>query len=77
MANDDEVIEVEDKEEPRKSHVGKGQKISKHVPFLNFPAIQTFLNSFPEHYDIWVGDLSPEIEDQTLRDAFAPFGEIS
>ena len=24
MANDDEVIEVEDKEEPRKSHVGKG-----------------------------------------------------
>ena len=32
---------------------------------------------FPEHYHIFVGDLSPEIETQTLRDAFAPFGEIS
>jgi len=30
-----------------------------------------------EHYHIFVGDLSPEIETQALRDAFAPFGEIS
>ncbi|CAH2217162.1 jg22676 [Pararge aegeria aegeria] len=30
-----------------------------------------------EHYHIFVGDLSPEIETQNLRDAFAPFGEIS
>ncbi|XP_066991575.1 cytotoxic granule associated RNA binding protein TIA1 isoform X2 [Anabrus simplex] len=30
-----------------------------------------------EHYHIFVGDLSPEIETQTLREAFAPFGEIS
>ncbi|XP_026747856.1 nucleolysin TIA-1 isoform X1 [Trichoplusia ni] len=30
-----------------------------------------------EHYHIFVGDLSPEIETQSLRDAFAPFGEIS
>ncbi|XP_067014748.1 nucleolysin TIAR [Anabrus simplex] len=29
------------------------------------------------HYHIFVGDLSPEIETQTLREAFAPFGEIS
>ncbi|CAB0002097.1 unnamed protein product [Nesidiocoris tenuis] len=29
------------------------------------------------HYHIFVGDLSPEIETQTLRDAFAPFGDIS
>ncbi|KAK9501739.1 hypothetical protein O3M35_012412 [Rhynocoris fuscipes] len=29
------------------------------------------------HHHIFVGDLSPEIETQTLRDAFAPFGEIS
>ena len=29
------------------------------------------------NYHIFVGDLSPEIETQTLRDAFAPFGEIS
>ncbi|CAG9759917.1 unnamed protein product [Ceutorhynchus assimilis] len=30
-----------------------------------------------EHHHIFVGDLSPEIETQTLRDAFAAFGEIS
>ncbi|GBP55603.1 Nucleolysin TIA-1 isoform p40 [Eumeta japonica] len=30
-----------------------------------------------DHYHIFVGDLSPEIETQSLRDAFAPFGEIS
>lgn len=29
------------------------------------------------HHHIFVGDLSPEIETQALRDAFAPFGEIS
>ncbi|XP_049530270.1 nucleolysin TIAR [Anopheles darlingi] len=30
-----------------------------------------------QHYHIFVGDLSPEIETETLREAFAPFGEIS
>lgn len=30
-----------------------------------------------EHYHIFVGDLSPEIETQTLKEAFLPFGEIS
>ncbi|XP_069942046.1 cytotoxic granule associated RNA binding protein TIA1 [Cherax quadricarinatus] len=30
-----------------------------------------------EHFHIFVGDLSPEIETHTLREAFAPFGEIS
>lgn len=33
--------------------------------------------SLPEHYHIFVGDLSPEIETQQLKEAFAPFGEIS
>ncbi|XP_070493812.1 cytotoxic granule associated RNA binding protein TIA1 isoform X2 [Chironomus tepperi] len=33
--------------------------------------------SKPEHYHIFVGDLSPEIETQTLKEAFQPFGEIS
>lgn len=32
---------------------------------------------FAEHYHIFVGDLSPEIETQQLKDAFAPFGDIS
>jgi RNA recognition motif-containing protein len=30
-----------------------------------------------QHHHIFVGDLSPEIETDTLRNAFAPFGEIS
>ncbi|KAH0949436.1 hypothetical protein HN011_012305, partial [Eciton burchellii] len=30
-----------------------------------------------EHYHIFVGDLSPEIETHTLREAFSAFGEIS
>uniref|UniRef100_A0A146LK12 Nucleolysin TIAR n=1 Tax=Lygus hesperus TaxID=30085 RepID=A0A146LK12_LYGHE len=29
------------------------------------------------HHHIFVGDLSPEIDTNTLREAFAPFGEIS
>ncbi|XP_015836561.1 cytotoxic granule associated RNA binding protein TIA1 isoform X3 [Tribolium castaneum] len=34
-------------------------------------------NNKAEHHHIFVGDLSPEIETQTLREAFAAFGEIS
>ncbi|XP_014680822.1 PREDICTED: nucleolysin TIA-1 isoform p40-like isoform X2 [Priapulus caudatus] len=30
-----------------------------------------------KHFHIFVGDLSPEIETHQLREAFAPFGEIS
>ncbi|XP_052890407.1 nucleolysin TIAR [Anopheles moucheti] len=30
-----------------------------------------------QHHHIFVGDLSPEIDTETLREAFAPFGEIS
>ncbi|KAF7404905.1 hypothetical protein HZH66_003811 [Vespula vulgaris] len=41
------------------------------------PAKLPFILSVSEHYHIFVGDLSPEIETQTLREAFAPFGEIS
>jgi len=29
------------------------------------------------HHHIFIGDLSPEIDTETLRNAFAPFGEIS
>jgi len=30
-----------------------------------------------QHHHIFVGDLSPEIDTETLKNAFAPFGEIS
>ncbi|CAF1545800.1 unnamed protein product [Didymodactylos carnosus] len=32
---------------------------------------------FLEHFHIFVGDLAPEIDQNTLRDAFSPFGDIS
>ena len=45
-----------------------------HLHQSNIISIFVF---FTEHYHIFVGDLSPEIETQTLKDAFAPFGDIS
>ncbi|CAI4220613.1 unnamed protein product [Auanema sp. JU1783] len=30
-----------------------------------------------EHFHVFVGDLSPEVDNKALREAFAPFGEIS
>lgn len=39
--------------------------------------IKTISFLISEHYHIFVGDLSPEIETQQLKDAFAPFGDIS
>uniref|UniRef100_A0A5S6QLL2 RRM domain-containing protein n=1 Tax=Trichuris muris TaxID=70415 RepID=A0A5S6QLL2_TRIMR len=30
-----------------------------------------------KHFHVFIGDLSPEIDNKTLRDAFAPYGEIS
>ena len=30
-----------------------------------------------EHAHIFVGDLAPEIDQNAVREAFAPFGEIS
>ncbi|CAF5196340.1 unnamed protein product [Rotaria magnacalcarata] len=30
-----------------------------------------------KHFHIFVGDLAPEIDQNTLREAFSPFGEIS
>lgn len=32
---------------------------------------------FSEHYHIFVGDLSMDMEQQQLKEAFQPFGEIS
>ena len=43
----------------------------------NLTNLYHMFSYFSEHYHIFVGDLSPEIETQTLREAFAPFGEIS
>ncbi|XP_047523057.1 nucleolysin TIAR isoform X2 [Pieris napi] len=60
-------------------------KIPASVSMVTVPVPSASNNDCPgvvkgkdtEHYHIFVGDLSPEIETQSLRDAFAPFGEIS
>ncbi|ODN06568.1 Nucleolysin TIAR [Orchesella cincta] len=66
-----------------------GASPAPHLPLLAAPPKQSIeaskinnssvssLTNKSEHYHIFVGDLSPEIETQALRDAFAPFGEIS
>jgi len=33
--------------------------------------------SYQEHFHIFVGDLAPEVDQNALHEAFAPFGEIS
>ena len=37
----------------------------------------TCLLRVAEHFHIFVGDLSPDIDGSQLKDAFMPFGEIS
>jgi nucleolysin TIA-1/TIAR len=32
---------------------------------------------YAEHYHVFVGDLSPEVDNKALHDAFAPCGEVS
>lgn len=55
----------------------------RHAPYRNnnspheYESYLLFFILVSEHYHIFVGDLSPEIDTQTLRDAFAQFGEIS
>ncbi|XP_023222957.1 nucleolysin TIAR-like [Centruroides sculpturatus] len=52
--------------------LGKEMKVNWATSPSNTPKQDT-----SKHYHIFVGDLSPEIETQQLREAFAPFGEIS
>ncbi|XP_023218262.1 cytotoxic granule associated RNA binding protein TIA1-like isoform X2 [Centruroides vittatus] len=52
--------------------LGKEMKVNWATSPGNTPKQDT-----SKHYHIFVGDLSPEIETQQLKDAFAPFGEIS
>lgn len=34
-------------------------------------------NFYLEHFHVFVGDLSPEVDNKALKEAFAPFGDIS
>ncbi|GFS46815.1 nucleolysin TIAR [Trichonephila inaurata madagascariensis] len=52
--------------------LGKEMKVNWATSPSNTPKQDT-----SKHHHIFVGDLSPEIETVQLREAFAPFGEIS
>lgn len=49
----------------------------KKVVVQMYVLIHSRVVFFAEHYHIFVGDLSPDIETHQLREAFAPFGQIS
>ncbi|CAF0927736.1 unnamed protein product [Brachionus calyciflorus] len=57
----------------KRSCLGKEMKVNWAT---TSGAHQTKVDS-SKHYHIFVGDLAPDIDQQTLRDAFSPFGEIS
>lgn len=46
---------------------------------LNFLHIAAMYFYFfpPDHFHVFVGDLSPEITTEDIKSAFAPFGKIS
>ncbi|XP_014256009.1 nucleolysin TIA-1 isoform X2 [Cimex lectularius] len=54
-----------------------GVKLEPAKYLLNHAAQPPQPSNKAEHHHIFVGDLSPEIETHTLREAFAAFGEIS
>jgi len=56
----------------KRSFLEKEMKVNWATSPGNQPKLDT-----SNHHHIFVGDLSPEIETQTLKEAFAPFGEIS
>jgi len=62
----------------KRSCLGKEMKVNWASSPGNGPsATVKAVKDTSEHYHIFVGDLSPEIENETLRNAFSPFGELS
>lgn len=56
----------------KRTCLGKEMKVN----WATTPGGQTKQDT-SQHHHIFVGDLSPEIDTETLKNAFAPFGEIS
>jgi RNA recognition motif-containing protein len=68
-------MRVPDEGNSRKNVVHTELDIDSGVGF--FSKISIHFLFFSEHYHIFVGDLSMDMEQQQLREAFQPFGEIS
>ena len=72
------TMSVPDEGNSRKNVVHTELDIDSGVGFFSKISIQFyFVWFFSEHYHIFVGDLSMDMEQQQLREAFQPFGEIS
>lgn len=75
MTNTAPIAVTQPKPDPAKiGLINNNKQVSGMFLVSTAPGMQI---ATTEHYHIFVGDLSPEIETQTLREAFAPFGEIS
>lgn len=61
----------------KRSCLGKEMKVNWATTSGHQAKLDSIYTFKKEHYHIFVGDLAPDIEQQTLREAFAPYGEIS
>jgi nucleolysin TIA-1/TIAR len=56
---------------------GAANKVDTSSECVLFERVSKDLRLSSEHHHIFVGDLAPEIDQNALREAFSPFGEIS
>ena len=55
------------------------QQIQANKPDTSsrFPLSIYFLSVFSEHFHVFVGDLSQDVDNQMLKEAFEKYGEVS
>lgn len=61
----------------KRSCLGKEMKVNWATTSGHQAKLDSIYTFKKEHYHIFVGDLAPDIDQQQLREAFTPFGEIS
>jgi nucleolysin TIA-1/TIAR len=61
----------------KRSCLGKEMKVNWATTSGNQAKLDSIYTFKKEHYHIFVGDLAPDIDQQTLREAFTAYGEIS
>lgn len=61
----------------KRSCLGKEMKVNWATTSGHQAKLDSIYTFKKEHYHIFVGDLAPDIDQQTLREAFTAYGEIS
>ena len=77
-SNNDDLIQLQNENGRLKSELKKLKNMANDevIEVESDTYCEELRKSNVGNYHIFVGDLSPEIENQTLWDAFATFGEI-